>query len=88
MSKETQEMFDKMQKENGSIFDYNDNLYALTQKAYISISPFFLEKDVYMANAIDQDGAEYEVIWKIKNTETDDENLACEWGSPQSIRKL
>jgi len=60
----------------------------LTQNAYVTGS---LEAPYYTAHALDKDGNEYEVRWKIICDDFDnleDESNACNWAKPSSITKL
>lgn len=69
----------------------------LTQEAYICGGEYRLrENSIYVMNewyeahGIDDDGAEYNIVWKIKDgidiNELQDESEACEWNEPIEIK--
>lgn len=62
---------------------------TLTEEAYVcggSLRLGLIELNAwYQANAEDNDGNEYKVIWQIRHHEADDESDACDWDSPMAV---
>lgn len=53
-------------------------MYQMTQDAYLNYNSK-LNRDIYTAKAIDEDGNEYMLIWEIKDKESEDASNTCDW---------
>ena len=68
---------------------HNGKEYTLTQNAYISTDPRNLDgAAVYLADATDADGKEYEIVWKVIDQHADDESNSCDWQHPHKVIAL
>ena len=65
---------------------------TLTQHPYINggevHNSIYVLRDWYEAEAVDDNGNEYRVIWTIDNPDVEDESDACDWGNPWAIIHL
>ena len=66
----------------------NERTVYLTQAAYLAGTN---DRPHYEAAATDMDGNQYQVRWSILedyDPAYEQEDMACDWGSPESIEKL
>lgn len=86
-----------LQKERGNEmnkYNYEGTEIELTQDAYITTINGEVGTEYYTAGAVDAEGNDYIVNWKIteywkdKLDECDDESNLCDWDNPAEIRKI
>lgn len=68
---------------------FNGKDYTLTQQPYVD----GYDNNVrYYASAVDANGEEYKVAWKVKSNidinEIEDESDACDWDKPVDVKKI
>ncbi len=71
--------------EHGTIY-YDGMELTLTQQPYADNS-WVYHTVGYFANAVDVNGNEYEIFWRITNEFAEDESDACDW-TKFMVRKL
>jgi excisionase family DNA binding protein len=81
----------KMKKEFGAV-TFDGKEYTLTQNAWLTHTQGLdgIADNHYLANAINQDGNEYNVYWNpVEGWERmEDESDCCDWTNPVHVSKL
>jgi hypothetical protein len=69
--------------------NHNGKTLTLTQQAFLDCDGSSTGERYYSAGAVDEDGNEYRVHWKIYDGfDGEDEGDACDWESPAEIKRL
>lgn len=75
--------FNELNESNSTIIVFEGKELRTTQNPYVGDNG-----DTYKAHAVDQNDAEYEIIWDVSDPFTEDESDACDWDSPASVKAL
>jgi hypothetical protein len=84
-------LVEKMEKEFGTV-TFEGKAYTLTQGAWLTHTQRLdgIADNHYLANAIDQEGNEYNVYWNpVEGWEQmEDESDCCDWDNPVSVKEI